>query len=60
MSTAPHTTNTDTTETAITMALSTPEVVSVVTLSTPGWFLLSFLKSYYILLPMRYFVFVNE
>jgi hypothetical protein len=42
------------------MALSTPEVVSVVTLSTPGWFLLSFLKSYYILLPMRYFVFVNE
>ena len=35
MSTAPHTTNTDTTETAITMALSTPRVVAVVTLSTP-------------------------
>jgi hypothetical protein len=26
----------------------------------PGWFLLSFLKSYYILLPMTYFVIVNE
>ena len=35
MSTTPHTTNTDTTETAITMALLTPRVVSVVTLSTP-------------------------
>ena len=35
MSTTPHTTNTDTTETAITMALSTLRVVSVVTLSTP-------------------------
>ena len=36
MSTAPHTTNTgtDTTEIAITMAFSTPHVVSVVTLST--------------------------
>ena len=30
MSTAPHTTNADTTEIAITMALSTPRVVSVV------------------------------
>ena len=30
MSTTPHTTNTDTTETAITMALSTLRVVSVV------------------------------
>ena len=30
MSTAPHTTNPDTTDTAITMALSTPRVVSVV------------------------------
>ena len=35
MSTAPHTTNTDTTATAITMALSAPHVVAVVTLSTP-------------------------
>jgi hypothetical protein len=26
----------------------------------PGWFLLSFLKSYYMLLPMMYFVIVNE
>ena len=32
MSTTPHTANTDT---AITMALSTPRVVAVVTLSTP-------------------------
>ena len=30
MSTAPHTTNPDTTETAITMSLLTPRVVSVV------------------------------
>ena len=35
MSTTPHTTNTDTAETAITMALLTPRVVTVVTLSTP-------------------------
>ena len=35
MSTTPHTTNTDATETAITMALLTPRVISVVTLSTP-------------------------
>ena len=35
MSTTPHTTNTVATETAITMALLTPRVISVVTLSTP-------------------------
>ena len=49
MSTTPHTTNTDTTETAITMALSTPWVVAVVTSEIN-----------YILLPMTYFVIVNE
>ena len=62
MSTTSHTTNTDATETAITMALSAPRVVSVVTLSTP-WVVsvvLSELILYLYCLLLMCFVIVGE
>jgi hypothetical protein len=62
MSTAPHTTNPDTTETAITMSLLTPRVVSVVTLSTPlvVSVVLSEIILYFTAFDVLRFVIVNE
>ena len=59
MSTTPYTANTDT---AITMALSTPQMVSVVTLSTPRVVsvVISEIILYLYCLPLMCFVIVGE